>query len=224
MVQIDVLLRTKRQSISISITPQGRVVVRAPTNCNYEKIISLVQQKQGWIEHHKKRIQQNLEINQNLFNLKQIMLLGETYQVLQSNEIKKINFINNICYIPEKFFIKQTIKNNLIKFYKEIAINVISERVSYFSKFMQLNYGEIKITNSKRNWGSCDNKQNLSFNLRLIMLPHNIIDYVVVHELSHILEFNHSKTFWNIVKSVLPDALIRRKLLKKGDYLLQILR
>lgn len=224
MPHIDYLLRTKRKTISLSITQKGELVVRAPQKCSYEKICKIVEEKKNWIELHQTRIKDKLELNSELFNLESVLFLGVSYQIVPTDFVKKINFIENECYVPSSIIKRGTLKQNLTKILKEICLGIINERVNYFSTLMQLEVGEIKLSNSKRNWGSCDLHSNLTFNFRLIMLPHNIIDYVVVHELSHILEFNHSKNFWNIVQSVLPDGLNRRKILKKSDYLLQVLR
>lgn len=224
MPHIDFLLRTKRKTISISINPKGELIVRAPIKCSYEKICKIVAEKEKWIELHQARIKNKLLINSSLFDLKSVLFLGQNYDIVKSDFVKKINFVDGSCFVPSRIINKGTLKSNLTKTLKEIGINILTERVEYFATLMQLEPGEIKLSNSKRNWGSCDLHSNLTFNFRLIMLPHDIIDYVVVHELAHIVEFNHSKNFWQIVQSVLPDGLIRRKTLKKSDYLLQILR
>lgn len=77
--------------------------------------------------------------------------------------------------------------------------------MEYFADLMQVNYTLIKIDNSKSRWGSCDQKGVIKFNLRLAMLPHKVIDYIIIHELSHLLEFNHSKEFYKIIESIMPD-------------------
>lgn len=85
------------------------------------------------------------------------------------------------------------------------ALKYIPERVAYFAKIMGVNYGRITIRNQKTRWGSCSSKGNLNFNCLLMLTPPEIIDYVVVHELCHRKEMNHSKNFWNEVEKVMPD-------------------
>ena len=97
-------------------------------------------------------------------------------------------------------------------------------RVSYFANLMQVEPTKVRLSNARGCWGSCNSLGVISLNWRLIMVPHDLIDYVVVHELAHLLQMNHSSLFWNVVKSVLPDYQNRRKLLKKGDYLLSLYR
>ncbi len=82
---------------------------------------------------------------------------------------------------------------------------VIPERVSYFSGIIGVDYGRITIRHQKTRWGSCSSQGNLNFNCLLMMAPPEVIDYVVVHELCHRKEMNHSKSFWHEVEKVLPD-------------------
>lgn len=85
------------------------------------------------------------------------------------------------------------------------ALKVIPERVAYFAKRVGVNYGRITIRNQKTRWGSCSSKGNLNFNCLLMLTPPEVIDYVIVHELCHRKEMNHSKDFWSEVKKILPD-------------------
>ena len=98
---------------------------------------------------------------------------------------------------------------------KKIAKQVIPVKVERYAKIMGLNYGRITITSAKTRFGSCSSKGNLSFSYLLMLYPEPAIDYVVVHELSHLKEMNHSPRFYRIVASVLPDYKERQKLLKQ---------
>ena len=101
------------------------------------------------------------------------------------------------------------------------ALKVIPERVRYYAPLVGVTYGRITIRNQKTRWGSCSAKGNLNFNCLLMLMPEEILDYVVVHELAHRVEMNHSPAFWQIVESVLPDYRERRKWLKEngGSYI-----
>ena len=94
------------------------------------------------------------------------------------------------------------------------AKRIIPSRVRYYADLMGLEYGNITIRMQKTRWGSCSSKGNLNFNCLLMRTPDEIIDYVVVHELCHLKEMNHSKRFWSEVEKVLPDYKVRRKWLK----------
>ena len=95
------------------------------------------------------------------------------------------------------------------------ALKVIPERVAYYAPKVGVTYGNITIRNQKSRWGSCSAKGNLNFNWKLALMPDEILDYVVVHELAHRMEMNHSDKFWKIVENVLPDYRERRKWLKE---------
>lgn len=97
----------------------------------------------------------------------------------------------------------------------EEALKVIPERVEYFAKVIGVTYGKITIRNQKTRWGSCSSKGNLNFNCLLMLAPPEVLDYVVVHELCHRKQMNHSKAFWLEVEKVLPNYKEVRKWLKE---------
>lgn len=101
------------------------------------------------------------------------------------------------------------------------ASQYIPSRVQYFAKIIGVDYGRITIRNQKTRWGSCSSKGNLNFNCMLMLTPPEVIDYVVVHELCHRKEMNHSKAFWSEVEKIIPDYKVYRKWLKdEGSQLL----
>ena len=113
-------------------------------------------------------------------------------------------------------------KEIFVNWYKERAHEKISERVRMYSSMRGFSYNKINITNAKKRWASCSHKRNLNFSWRLIMAPLPVIDYVVVHELVHLEEKNHSKNFWNKVKMLIPDYQKHKEWLKKNGHLLRI--
>ncbi len=96
------------------------------------------------------------------------------------------------------------------------ALIEIPKRVAHYARLLQVDYGRITIRNQKSRWGSCSGKGNLNFNCLLMLTPPEVIDYVVVHELCHRKEMNHSALFWNEVEQILPDYRERRDWLKKN--------
>lgn len=96
----------------------------------------------------------------------------------------------------------------------ERAVEYIPEKTAYYASLIGVNYGRITIRNQRTRWGSCSSRGNLNFNCLLMLTPPEIIDYVIVHELCHRREMNHSPLFWREVEKVLPDYKRRRKWLK----------
>lgn len=94
------------------------------------------------------------------------------------------------------------------------ALEVIPERTAYFAEKMGVSYGNITIRDQHTRWGSCSGKGNLNFNCLLVLAPPEVMDYVIVHELCHRREMNHSQRFWAEVESILPDYRERKKWLK----------
>lgn len=102
-----------------------------------------------------------------------------------------------------------------IKKLTQLAVAVIPQKVAYYARLMNVTFGRITIRNQKTRWGSCTREGNLNFNCLLMMAPPEVLDYVVIHELCHRLEMNHSARFWAQVEKVMPDYKKHRKWLKE---------
>lgn len=107
-----------------------------------------------------------------------------------------------------------------LKALAELATKVIPQKVAYYARILGVSYGRITIRNQRSRWGSCSSEGNLNFNCLLMLAPSEVVDYVVVHELCHRLEMNHSARFWAHVESVLPDYRERRRWLKDEGLIL----
>jgi hypothetical protein len=103
----------------------------------------------------------------------------------------------------------------LYKKHKEEARELVFRRIEHFNRFYGFSWNKISIRNQKTRWGSCSKKKNLNFHFKLVLVPEALADYVVVHELCHLKEFNHSKKFWELVALSIPDHQARRKELRK---------
>lgn len=108
----------------------------------------------------------------------------------------------------------QGARKALYKEHKEVARGLVLRRLEYFNRFYGLSWNTVSIRNQKTRWGSCSKKKNLSFHYKLALVPEELADYVVVHELCHLKEFNHSKKFWELVAKTVPDHQSRRKELR----------
>lgn len=138
-------------------------------------------------------------------------------EILKKKEAWISKHIEKIKKTKERLEAESTEKltrEKVIAFAEE-ALKVIPERVEYFAKVIGVTYGKITIRNQKTRWGSCSSKGNLNFNCLLMLAPSEVLDYVVVHELCHRKQMNHSKAFWLEVEKVLPNYKEVRKWLKE---------
>ncbi len=119
--------------------------------------------------------------------------------------------LNKITYFQNK---KQVIplpnKKDYLK-YKELAYQIVEKKLNYFNTFYNFSFHKIVIRNPSTRWGSCSSQGNLNFSYRIIFLTEKLSDYVIVHELCHLKEFNHSVQFWNLVAKTIPNYLEIRK-------------
>ena len=102
------------------------------------------------------------------------------------------------------------------RLYRDKAREIFEQKVSYYAQMMGVSYGRIAIRDQKTRWGSCSGEGNLNFNWRLIFAPAGVLDYVVVHELAHRKEMNHSRRFWRVVEDTMPEYRKYQKWLKEN--------
>jgi hypothetical protein len=125
--------------------------------------------------------------------------------------IDKLEYFKNI---PGQVFAGAVKKDYRV--FKGQALILAQKRIEYFNKIYGLKFNKISIKNQKTRWGSCSIKGNLNFNYKIALLPERLADYIIVHELCHLKEFNHSPKFWSLVFKMVPDYLEARKELKKN--------
>ncbi|WP_409069260.1 M48 family metallopeptidase [Clostridium caseinilyticum] len=213
----------KRKTISIRIGEEFIIEVTAPLETNEYTIERVLKKEERWII---KKIKKLKEVE----NFNGYYYLGKLY-CLEVKEVKSLYFkleIDNdkfIIYINSGILQEkreEIIKDNLEKFYKEKAIKVLEERTEYYSSILGVKPKNITIKNQKTLWGSCSSKGNVNYNYKIVMAPLKVLDYIVVHELCHLIHMNHSKNFWSLVESIIPDCRERRKWLKENGYKLTI--
>lgn len=130
---------------------------------------------------------------------------------------EKIDWIRQRLTHLEQLRKNSPIKNDpaSLKSYKKSAEQLVRQKLVFFNQFYGFKYHKVTIRDQRSRWGSCSRQGNLNFNYRLALLPERLVDYIVVHELCHLGQMNHSAKFWALVAKQLPDYLVRRKELKK---------
>lgn len=206
------LIRSRRRTLALCVTKSGELVVRAPLKLSQAAIDSFINSKQTWITEKIAVMSAHAQKRQ-AFTVHEgdtLTLLGREYSVAFG---VVVTFDGERFTVPENE--DQFEISKLIALYKQIAKREIEKRMEYFSQKMGLFPTTVKIGSANTYWGSCSAKNGLIFSWKLVMAESDAIDYVVVHELAHIKEHNHSVRFWALVQSVLPDYEIRREKLKR---------
>lgn len=183
------IIRSNRKTLAIQINPDLSVTVRAPMYAPQSDIERILREKEGWIQKHIEKIREQEAKRKEMYGEKGEYGKSAEREYLSNEEIHKL---------------------------AEKALEYIPKRVSYFAKQIGVTYGKITIRNQKTRWGSCSSKGNLNFNCLLMLTPPEVIDYVVVHELCHRKEMNHSGAFWAEVEKAIPDYKEQVKWLKEN--------
>ena len=223
MIKPDAIIKSNRRSLSITITQKGEVIVHAPKRLSMDNIILFINEKADWIECKRNEILKKQEDHKDILTYNKMLFLGKKYLKYEMAGVKKIE-LTTTCLLCPKGLDEKELLFKIAKWYIDTAKPILSERLEYLADLMQLDYYSFKISNTKNRWGSCDTNGNIKINFRLIMLPHKIIDYVLIHELSHLVEFNHSKKFYKVIESVMPNYEEVRKSLKLYSDILLLFR
>lgn len=215
------IIKSKRKTLSIRIEEDGSVVVKAPSFLTEKEIEQFVIKKQEWILVHMKDILEQKKLKKEIrFESGTVLpYQGEDLilEVLPVEPGKKTEIIRTKkhLFVCTEQTQSHEIHQILMEWYLEEAKKELAERLTYYAKIMSLTPAKLTLRDAKTRWGSCSSKGNIMLNWRLILTPPDVIDYVIVHELCHLKEMNHSKAFWELVEEVIPDYKIRRKWLKE---------
>ena len=225
-----VIRKPYRRSASIYVTHDNRISITAPSSLSESRIEEILRRKSAWIL---KRIRLNqersLRFKRREYRSGEVFFcLGETYVLEivdgQKGPCQKQNgklrvFIPSHLNEAER---KEHAVWRLTEFCRETADRIFRERVAFYANGILPKPKAIKIRTFNSQWGSASRKGILSFNWKLVMAPLSVLDYVVVHELVHLLHPNHSVHFWNQVVQIFPDYKKSRKWLRENGNILSV--
>ena len=192
--------------------------VRAPLAMPKRDIDKFVASKEKWITDNLAKSNEQAHRRENF-----ILAYGDTVTYcgkqypITAKAGERVGFDDESFYMPPGLSQEQ-IKNACVQIYRLLAKRDLTGKVMEFSKKMSAKPIAVKISAAKTRWGSCSGKKSINFSWRLIMADEDVIDYVVIHELAHIAEMNHSDKFWAIVENILPDYKQRQKRLKEMQH------
>lgn len=219
------LIRQKRKTIGIYIQNDLSVLVKAPYYMKQEAIDEFVSKNQEWIV---KTIsdKRTLAKQKDWLARREILYLGNTLKV----EIKEMSMVKPTVEVSETTFTIITpnkddnflIKKQVETYIKEQALQLFTKFTKEYCDLLGCQYEKITLRKQKTRWGSCSTKGTLSFNIRLMGAPIEVIRYVVLHEVVHLIHFNHSTSFWHTIEGVMPDYKLRKNYLKEHGNILDI--
>lgn len=199
------LIREKRRTISLKVEPKGQIVVKAPNRASQAFIDNFIISKQKWIEKQLHKISKVNDFKNSFdFNSK-LYILGQVYEFAEVD----------MALIGAS-------KAEIWKYYYRLAANRLTEMAKQMVDSTGLSYRTIKLSSSRRVWGSFDRNGNMKLNYKLVILPPELIKYVIIHELCHGKHLNHSKEFWQAVEQYCPEFKKCKKELEMYSFLLEI--
>jgi len=222
-LEYTIVRSPKRRKLTITVERDRSVVVHAPENTSEEKIHQIMESKKQWVwekTHHPQKYDGvKHPPGKEMVNGESVLYLGRSYKIqITETESGEIEF-------KQKFLIPPNIASSgpkgFISWYTMRAEEKIPVRVQHHAVQLGVEYGEVKIMDSRYRWGSCTVNNNLNFNWRLIKAPMFVIDYILVHELAHLIESNHTPKFWNIVSAQTPTTEKAKAWLKEHGELLE---
>jgi len=178
-----------------------------------EKIIKLNNQDIKYSIRNSKRAK-NIRIS--IDQEGKLVVIKPYYYIFSINKILRSKskwILNKLSSLDTNIYLSN--KEDYLK-YKEEVYNLILKRLEYYNRVYNYKYNKIRIKNQKSRWGSCSSQKNLNFNYKILFLKDYMQDYIIVHELCHLKEMNHSQRFWNLVSQSIPNYINIRKELK--DY------
>jgi hypothetical protein len=200
------IIRRRVKYPRIEIKPEGKIKVIAPPGYD---VSGFVKRKQAWID---KKLKEISGLKRQVEDKDDKFLLNGSYYELKTGSALEIDSIRNIMVMPELTELHSWLKGKLRE--------EVSYKAKFLSRLVDVNYGKIYIKRQKTRWASCSGKGNLSFNVAMMALPETLREYIIIHELSHQLERNHSKKFWKIVEQHYPNYKKAREEIKQYSLML----
>jgi len=212
------IIKKNIKHLTIKVISESLVEIHAPNNISDKKIQTIIDKKKLWIYKTITKLPKNKKDIKEYISGEAFWYLGKRYRL----DVTKTNH-KGLKFKYNKFILninnKVNAKELFEKFYKEKAKEKLIPRVYFYANKMGISINDVKIRNMKKRWGSCTSNNDIILNYHLIKAPWRVIDYVIIHELAHTIEFNHSKKFWQIIKIQIPDYKKAQEWLINNDIL-----
>jgi len=220
-IHIDKIVRSRRRTIALIVTPEARVIVRAPLKAPAALIDDFVKKQHGWIRKKIREMKERSQAVAHSYEEGEIFwFLGRPYPLRIGDDAEAGIQRTDRLWVSRT--IKPDIRRGIQRWYMAEAVREIHSRCMWLSMMTGYSPTSVRITDARQRWGSCNHQGGLNFSWRLIQVPQEIVDYVIVHELVHLRQPDHSRKFWAKVEALMPDYERRRKWLRENEQLLKI--
>ena len=208
------LKRSERKTLSIYVETNGQVRVLAPHKIGHNHIENIIELKRYWIHKSLAELRElnKTKVKRDVTDGEGYLFMGKNYRLkIASDQKQPLTVSDGYFILDSKYTFNARL--NFIKFYKEQGIAYLKTRLQIYTKKLGVSTKPIRILELKNRWASCSDK-SLNFHWKLMLAPATIIDYVLVHELAHLIEKKHNRNFWSIVESIMSDYADRKEWLR----------
>lgn len=213
--QVTIYKRKASRSLRLTIAADGTVKVSIPVWAPYRAGLEFARSRQKWIQDQRK-LPAQLVSGQPIGKAHRLLFLQNATRTKPSSRIRGSEIIITypVGLTPLDEEVQKTARLSAIKALRLQAEKLLPQRLAVLAKTHGFSYNEVAVKQLKGRWGSCDQNQNIVLNLYLMQLPWELIDYVLLHELTHTRILRHGPDFWNAMEEVLPAAKALRKQMK----------
>ena len=212
------VLKSQRRSFALQIEPGGGLIIRAPAHCSQSDIQRLLDKHENWIKTHVHAAKEHPPAQ--FIEGEQYFYLGQQYPlVFGDSGSHSIKFDQAFIVAEELRFKAESI---ILQWFQREAGKYLGHRCQELATQFNFSFTRLRLNNAKTNWGSCSIRGSINLNWRLLHCPPEVIDYIIIHELSHLREMNHSPRFWALVKKLSPDYQRHKNWLRQNSNKIRI--
>lgn len=224
-IELPIKRNARRKSIAVK-QQNNQIFIEVPKSASKAALKSILEKHQAWllaqIDKHKVLFNQGFKGCSGEY----FKLFGYQYLCVWSEATISKTCSSEICHEQKRFTMifkaglsqeqkQQLACKQLLAVFKQEALDYLEPTIAYYAELMQLEFSSMTVKGYKARWGSCYSDGRIQFNWRLLQAPEWVIDYVIVHELAHLVHANHSKAFWDLVIQFYPKTKQAKKVLKK---------
>lgn len=212
---VTVIRHKRRKRAAFFVTPDG-IELRIPARLPNRVVETILTEHAGWIEDRLAALPKR-----DVLPADRLLLHGETFPLVKSNTETRFRFDGENFYCPAAWD-ESSLRKAYEVWLRERALVYVMERSPHYERQLGVKAERIRIGHQKTRWGSCSSTGTISINVRLMLAPQDVMDYVIAHEWVHLVHFDHSKAFWSKLASVYPNVAGAMAWLKQHGHTLQI--